>query len=66
MISSDAALGLAVLLFYLALMLWGVFQTFWPSISSINPPSGGRKLRALRLEKSSPVPVSAKALSGRR
>jgi hypothetical protein len=45
MISGDAAMGLAVLFFYLAMMLWGVFQTFWPSEPRINRPGGGRRTR---------------------
>jgi hypothetical protein len=45
MITSDAAQGLAVLLIYLAMMLWGVFQTFWPSEPDVNLPGGGHKVR---------------------
>jgi hypothetical protein len=45
MINSDAALGLAVFFFYLAMMLWGVFQTFWPSRTGNDLPGGGHRVR---------------------
>jgi hypothetical protein len=55
--SSDAALGLAVFCIYLAMMLWGLFQTFWPSELNINLPGGGHKVRAWGVDKRIPVPV---------
>jgi len=50
MISSDAALGLAVLFFYLSMMFWGVFQTFWPSKAHGDRPGGGHRVRKWRVE----------------
>jgi hypothetical protein len=45
-VSSDAALALAVFCLYLALMLWGLFETFWPTKPPIaGPPNGTRARR---------------------
>jgi len=51
MISSDVALGLAVLFFYLAMMFWGVFQTFWPSRAHNDRPDGGHRVHKWCVEK---------------
>lgn len=49
MITGDTALGIAVFLFYLAMMLWGVFQTFWPSAPGDDGPGGGRRVRRMNV-----------------
>jgi hypothetical protein len=65
MIGSDAALGLAVLFLYLAMMLWGVFQTFWPSEPRINLPGGGHKVRKWEFSVPAPAPENVSTNSGR-
>ena len=49
MISADAAMGLAILFFYLAMMLWGMFHSLWPPEPRINRPGGGRRTRQYEL-----------------
>jgi hypothetical protein len=55
MLSSDAAWGLALVFSYLAMMLWGVFQSLWPTDPDHQLPGGGRRVRST--VRSRPVPV---------
>jgi hypothetical protein len=61
MISSDVALGLAVFFFYLAMMLQGVFQTFWPSEPRDDLPGGGHRVRKWQI--SEPIPETVNSTS---
>lgn len=41
--SNDQALGLALLLGYLAMMLWGALKSLYPDEPKLRPPKGGHR-----------------------